>query len=241
MTEHLTKAEQIMNELKADDCKLLNRYLKGEVPTSYFTEKYGISRQYVYDILNDIDANFMDVKKEVSSTYVKTIISLAKEGVPLKEIMKNTQFYDLFQVKMNDYDTRAGIIRRAKTLNLIESPSDLKFIMVESKVKAYITTLQIAEELERYMQERHMRLDAIGEKYGASYQKVYGIKEKMELVGHPLPKLPQPLVDVIKRNITITKKYRSGQSSIRELAGEYRLTETVVQMIINGYMPYVVL
>lgn len=233
--EHITK------ELIKNDYKMLNEFINGHVDEKYFLKKYKTTRQHFYNIVTAVDPDVYEKRKEREKNLYRDLYNQALEGIAFEEILKDKEKKELFTASsLNEIKVaRSNTLRNLKKHGIIEDSKEGKFLLIDKKVKAYTSSIQIGKELERYVKSQHMLLTSIAARYDASYQKVQMLKERIVNDGQPLPKLPKSLIDVIERNIEVCKLHRDGQT-LKEIGSRYDISDDIVQKILNSYDPYVI-
>lgn len=230
------KSNELIKELK--DNKVLEAFVNGEIPQSYFIEKYNISRQYFNVVAKEVDETVFDRKHAVQTAKLKHLNQILEEGVALEVLVEEEDDVEIFvteKMKGNPKVIRECLIRRFITEGFINERSETSYIMLGKRLETYARTIEIGKELKplKNGNEPRLSLKQIAKKYGVSYSKIIVLKQDILKHGTTTPQLTKKHISTIERNIDILKSRQAGQS-VKNIAEAYRLDEKIINQIIKS-------
>lgn len=236
----LQKSERLRRYLTRNNNERLNALIKNQLRVKDVSRYFQASKQLTYRVLEEL--GYDDIQ-ERRYAYIKEqshyAYQLLSEGIPLDFLWDKGEL-DCFQGytsrKQSINTFKQLIIRKFRKYGIIEEDDldVLKRIMVSSKLKSYVESLQIGWLL------KTKKLSNVDVAYyiNTSNTRVVNIHDNIDYLNSPLPKLPDVLVDTIYRNIVICLDFRA-HSSIDKLVADYELDEKIIRYILESTDKYV--
>ena len=221
-----------------NDNAVLNALIHNEMETSEVVKKFNVSKQHVFETLLNMGYQIGELRQQDLNKRANSIFHQLMEGIPLDTLERNGYLNVFLHTENQRKDSKLAkqvLVRRFVSLGLIQNSSDekLKHILVESRFASYVKTLQI----EYLIEHSNLSNMDLANKFDVSYTKIMQIKSNIDLLKQALPKVPDSLQSILKRNIKIYRDYQS-EKDITSIYSD--IDSDILDLIVESISPYIV-
>ncbi|MDK7284281.1 hypothetical protein [Staphylococcus pettenkoferi] len=229
------KSKNIADYIKKNEDAIINSKLTVEE----IAEKFGVTKQLIYFYAKKVSEGLFQRREEQLDIYLKQIYRDIKEGIPLDIIMQQTYAKPfLTEVgKKNIHRTKDLILNRMKLKGIVPKDEPInRYALTNVKLKNYVNILQI----EQVLKEKDVNKAKLAREIGVAHHKILIINRNIKQSPfRELPKHPQEVYNLLKRNIKIASDYITLGKK-KEVYNKYKdINKHVLRLVIDGYSPFI--
>lgn len=229
-------SKKIIDYIKSHETEIINN----ELTAAKIAEKFGVTNQLIYHHAMKVNEGLFKRKKSKTTEGLRIIANDIKEGIPLEFIFEQPYARPFLTKRGSESIHRAkDLLINKLILREIVSPDDEinRYILVNAKLEIYISTLQIEKTLK---ENPNVNKAQLARNLNVSHRKVLGVNTDIKKEPYRvLPKMPQRLYDILKRNIDITMEYFELGSKKAVYEKHSDIDKRTLRLIIDSYEPYV--
>lgn len=229
--------QSIGDFIKRHEYEIIN----DEITAKDIAEKFGVTKQNVYYHASSLSESVFKRKGSKHNEDLKRVLEDIMQGIPLDTILKQPYGKPFVTERGRENIHRAKdlIINRMYAKNLVSEDTKINhFTLVNAKLKNYINILQIEEILS---ENPHINKAMLGRVMGASHRKILSINDDIkEPPYRALPKLPEAVYKVLKRNLHIATDYFTLGTKKAVYEKYDDLDKRTIRLIIDSYKPFIV-
>lgn len=229
-------AKKIIDYIKSHEKEIINN----ELTAPEIAEKFGVTKQLIYHHANKVNEELFKRKETKTNEGLRRIAQDIEEGIPLELIFSQPYARPFLTKRGSENIHRAKdlIVNRLELREIVSPEKEInRYALVNAKLKIYVNILQIEEVLKTNPKINKAEL---ARNLDVSHRKVLGINNDIKKEPYRvLPKMPQRLYEIIKRNIHITMEYFNLGSKKAVYEKYSEIDKRTLRLIIDGYKPFV--
>lgn len=232
------KMGKIKRYFKENDYEHFKMFVRNEIDMRDVREELNATNQLVSYVVNQIDPDAFDKRRNDINQRLRVIYDMLMEGVSMDRVLEDDVMIPFNKThRSNDINGRkdsiASLIKRHE---VYDDPDFRRRITINNKLANYVNILEIENEILATPPEK-LNLYRMAIKYGVSYSKVLERNRNLRRHGRTLTTVNDTLYHTMKRNIDIATAYKKGESiyGIKESYPDVRY----IEMIIDSYEPFI--
>lgn len=230
-------SKNIAEYIKRHEYEIIN----DEISAQDIAEKFGVTKQNVYYHASTVSESVFKRRGTKHNEDLKRVLDDILQGIPLDTILQQPygQPFLTKKGKENIHRAKDLIINRINAKNLVSEDIEINhYTLVNAKLKNYINILQIEAIIK---DNPSVNKAMLGRVLGASHRKVLSINDNIKVPPHrALPKMPEDVYNILKRNIKITTDYYELGTKKAVYEKYENIERRTLRLIIDSYKPFLV-